>query len=114
MTDEEKKAIEIIENVRVSLINFNEITEKYIKVVNAIQTALNLIKEQQKELELKDKVIDEMAVNISEAETFIAQNYGIYTEFDKEDKEYVINTFTNKAKEYYAGFNKNKVKENKE
>lgn len=69
--------------------------------------------EMQKEIELKDKIIEEMAVNISEAETFIAQNYGIYTEFDKADKEYIINTFTNKAKEYYAGFNINKVKENK-
>ena len=51
MNEEEKKAIEILKSVRISLMNFNEITEENKKVIESIQIIADLIEKQQKEIE---------------------------------------------------------------
>ena len=58
----------------------------------AIETVLNLIKEQQEKLEKKDKIIDLMADKLVEAHEWF------YSEFDNFTKEDFIEYFETKAK----------------
>lgn len=58
MNEKEKKAIEILKSVRISLMNFNEITEENKKVIESIQIIADLIEKQQKELKQNEKQID--------------------------------------------------------
>lgn len=58
MNEEENKAIEILKSVRISLMNFNEVTEENKEVITSIQTIVDYIEKQQKELKQKEKQID--------------------------------------------------------
>jgi len=58
MNEEENKAIEILKSVRISLMNFNEITEENKEVITSIQTIVDFIEKKQKELKQKEKQID--------------------------------------------------------
>lgn len=78
MSEEEKKAIEVLKNVDVDL-SGNIVCSKCVKLdnktcreengedcqVHSIKTVLNLIQKQQTELEKKDKMIDLMSEEIS-------------------------------------------------
>ena len=85
MRDEQREAIDTLKEITENdLLNYWEGPEK---PYNAIDTVLSLIKEQQEEIDMKDKQIDLMARAI-----------------DNYDSQLVINTFKNKehVKQYFA------------
>lgn len=115
MSDEEKKAIEILKSVRISLMNFNEITEENKKVIVSIQTIVNLIEKQEKEnTDLKELYI-RVARNFEEkgkteiSEYMLAQIQAIptfttweeYTTWvSKEDLRKILDKYKNKKIDY--------------
>lgn len=79
MTTEQKEAIE-------SLVEFNNKFDcgKYRK---AIETVLNLIQEQEKEIEKKDKIIDELAKAFKQDDVRSVEDIKQYFERKVEDEE---------------------------
>lgn len=118
MNEEEKKAIEYFKNKEISfefeidgdmekLKSALGITEDddFDKQVLRVKTLLNLIEKQQKEIELKDKVIDEMVERIN------VYNFNCEPDCFIENVECEKQTNCNECiKQYFI----NKVKENKE
>lgn len=104
MSEEEKKAIEVLSGKRnettwndtIRQIKRKEITDVVVTRQKYIKTILNLIEKQQKELEKKDKIIDLMANNIADSSN-VYENL-VNTEFEH-TKEEVIEYFTKKAEE---------------
>lgn len=107
MSEEEKKAIEYIQILIKGYIqkikkleNFDKYKEEsdFLKIsVQHYNKLLNLIQNQQQELQLKDKVIDEMVKDIIRMDKFI-DGAGYYGEFAIKTKEYVLNSYINKVK----------------
>ena len=88
MTKEEEKAIEIV----AKYLNFNEIcgTRNF---KEALETVLNMLKEKDKEIEKKDKIIDLMAYDLAD--------YVMYYEYDKCRNPVMIKNKAEQLKEYY-------------
>lgn len=110
MTEEEKKAVEIIKGLAVyyddySLLDEEEIEENE-SVNKSIELILNLIEKLQKELKQKDKIIDLMAetINNHDIDEDICKQMGQKAncnEFEDTEKckECIKQYFINKAKE---------------
>lgn len=110
MTEEEKKAVEIIKGLAVyyddySLLDEEEIEENE-SVNKSIELILNLIETLQKELKQKDKIIDLMAetINNHDIDEDICKQMGQKAncnEFEDTEKckECIKQYFINKAKE---------------
>ena len=97
MTNEQREAIELAkEFTKMDFSNPMGWTGYYDaeleELSQAIETVLNLIKEQQEKLEKKDKIIDLMADKLVEAHEWF------YSEFDNFTKEDFIEYFETKAK----------------
>ena len=97
MTNEQREAIELAkEFTKMDFSNPMDWTGYYDaeleELSQAIETVLNLIKEQQEKLEKKDKIIDLMADKLVEAHEWF------YSEFDNFTKEDFIEYFETKAK----------------
>ena len=97
MTNEQREAIELAkEFTKMDFSNPMGWTGYYDaeleELSQAIETVLNLIKEQQEKLEKKDKIIDLMADKLVEAHEWF------YSEFDNYTKEDFIKYFADKAK----------------
>ena len=88
MAKEEKKAIEIV----AKYLNFNEIcgTRNF---KEALETVLNMLKEKDKEIEKKDKIIDLMAYSLAD--------YVMYYEYSKCRNPVMIKDKAEELKEYY-------------
>lgn len=98
MTNEQRKAIELAkEFTKMDFSNPMGWTGYYDaeleELSQAIETVLNLIKEQQEKLEKKDKIIDLMADKLVEAHEWF------YSEFDNFTKEDFIKYFERKVEE---------------
>ena len=97
LSEEEKKTIEILKKD-------NEYFEKHNIKTNA-SILLNLIEKQQAEIEKKDKIIDEMADALVEAEEYNPKNIPALSELEKTENienigyKEVIEYFTNKVEE---------------
>ena len=117
LSDEEKKAIEIVKGITEDdLLDYWEGPEE---PYNAIQIVLNLIEKQQKEIEKKDKIIDLMAeqlaglkneVDILEQgnkDCFIPREYSDIDDCVKKEscKECIIEYFIKKVEEQKNGRN---------
>lgn len=83
MTNEQREAIKICEHYKNILYacNYEKGPER---TGQAIETALSLIKEQQEEIEKKDKQIDLMAEMIDELSEYYTRYHGKNNEFCKE------------------------------
>ena len=88
MTKEEEKAIEIV----AKYLNFNEIcgTRNF---KEALETVLNMLKEKDKEMEKKNRIIDLMAYDLAD--------YVMYYEYDKCRNPVMIKNKAEQLKEYY-------------
>ena len=98
MTTEQREAIELAkEFTKMDFSNPMGWTGYYDaeleELSQAIETVLNLIKEQQEKLEKKDKIIDLMADKLVEAHEWF------YSEFDNFTKEDFIKYFERKVEE---------------
>lgn len=98
MTKEQREAIELAkEFTKMDFSNPMGWTGYYDaeleELSQAIETVLNLIKEQQEKLEKKDKIIDLMADKLVEAHEWF------YSEFDNFTKEDFIKYFERKVEE---------------
>ena len=98
MTNEQREAIELAkEFTKMDFSNPMGWTGYYDaeleELSQAIETVLNLIKEQQEKLEKKDKIIDLMADKLVEAHEWF------YSEFDNFTKEDFIKYFERKVEE---------------
>lgn len=98
MRDEQREAIELAkEFTKMDFSNPMGWTGYYDaeleELSQAIETVLNLIKEQQEKLEKKDKIIDLMADKLVEAHEWF------YSEFDNFTKEDFIKYFERKVEE---------------
>lgn len=98
MTTEQREAIELAkEFTKIDFSNPMGWTGYYDaeleELSQAIETVLNLIKEQQEKLEKKDKIIDLMADKLVEAHEWF------YSEFDNFTKEDFIKYFERKIEE---------------
>lgn len=121
MSNEEKKSLEILKSVRISLMNFNEVTEENKKVIASIQTIVNLIEKQEKEnTDLKELYV-RVARNFEEkgktemSEYMLAQIQAIptfttweeYTTWvSKEDLRIILNKYEKKEIEFAPEFYK--------
>lgn len=87
MTKEQEDSIKMLENTDISTIELAENVDLYTYNI-AVKNVLNILKEQDIEIEKKDKIIDLMARAI-----------------DNYDSQLAINTFRDKeyVKEYFAG-----------
>ena len=98
MTNEQREAIELAkEFTKMDFSNPMGWTGYYDaeleELSQAIETVLNLIKEQQEKLEKKDKIIDLMADKLVEAHEWF------YSEFDNFTKEDFIKYFERKVED---------------
>lgn len=116
MSEEEKKAIEELKGIdircffSVSMEVSDFMIDKAEEINEYIKTILTLIEKRQKEIELKDKVIDEMSTFIEKED--LDAKICEYVE-DKKCKGHLIaliGTCNDCIKQYFI----NKVKENKE
>jgi hypothetical protein len=115
MSNEEKKSLEILKSVRISLMNFNEVTEENKKVIASIQTIVNLIEKQEKEnTDLKELYIrtakhqekightelaDYMLAQIQAVPTFTTwEEYTTWV--SKEDLRKILDKYKNKKIDY--------------
>ena len=121
MSDEEKKAIEKIKSFNQYNWEMNNLKEKEFAkpYFDALDTILNLIEKQQKEIEKKDKIIDLMAeqlaglkneVDILEQgnkDCFIPKEYSDIDDCVKKEscKECIIEYFIKKVEEQKNGRN---------
>ena len=96
MTNEQREAIKICkEKIIESFYDFPNPTSIELKDtdVEAIEIALSLIKEQQEEIQKKDKQIDLMAFNLAD--------YIMYYEYDKCRNPEIIKQKAEEIKKYY-------------
>lgn len=98
MNEQEKNAVEKFEKIGLKSFREDKVGKDELLSYIDFVIILNLIEKQQKEIELKDKIIEEMAKDIIEAESYIGST-GLYAEFEGASLEYVINTYTNKVEE---------------
>ena len=90
MTNEQREAIEMIEDIK-----NNAWTTKYIMSSDSkkADVILSLIKEQEEEIEKKDKQIDLMAFNLAD--------YVMYYEYDKCRNPEMIKNKAEELKQYF-------------
>lgn len=96
MSEEEKEAIEELKNwIKIVENNKDKIKQADL-MVNIQETILNLIQKQQKDIEKKDKIIDEMALTIEK----LLKNVDFEKEFityKEQNKEEIKQYFERKA-----------------